>query len=282
MDLQSAIERFARLAVPLTDPDLDRPWSWGDYDEGVRFAYFRTYEELRDLAVTLAMDRQAAGFPQTSAQRILAQHQSAFCDLEAALLGVTDEQSVLSPAQGEWTLRLILRHIVETERTFFAINHYAVERARARDGRPLDMSDQAWDAFWAGDPFDELAEHGAFSQIWAYYQGLHRRVLDVFARMSDPELDEPVVFWESTPMPLRFRLHRFESHLRQHTIQVDKALAALSLASGEAPRLIRLLYAGLADVQGLLIGAGEIGARACTDLALAIDQRTDEIEAVLK
>ncbi len=49
----------------------------------------------------------------------------------------------------------------------------------------------------------------------------------------------------------------FESHLRQHTIQADKALVALGLASGEVRRLVRLVYAGLAEVLGLLIGAGE-------------------------
>jgi hypothetical protein len=282
MDLPSAVERFACLTFSITDADLERPWTWGDYDEGVRFAFFRNYEDLRSLAVVLAAERLQAGRPLTSAQHILARHQAAFNDLAAALLGLTDEQADLSPAPGEWPLRRTLRHIAETEGTFFAINHYAIERARAEDGRPLAMPDEAWESFWAGDPFDELAESGSFWQMWTYFQGLHRRVLEAFAGVSEAELDEPVVFWESSPMPLRFRLHRFESHLRQHTIQVDKALFALGLVSGEARRLVRLLYAGLADVQGQLIGAGEIGAQACAGLALRIDHRTDEIEASLR
>ncbi len=77
-----------------------------------------------------------AGLPQTPAQRILAQYQAAFTDLEAVLLGVTDEQAGLSPAEGEWPLRKILRHMVEAEGTFFAINHYAIERARAKMSAP--------------------------------------------------------------------------------------------------------------------------------------------------
>lgn len=47
MDLQSIVERFARLTISLADADLDRPWNWGDYYEGVRFAFFRNYESLR-------------------------------------------------------------------------------------------------------------------------------------------------------------------------------------------------------------------------------------------
>ena len=282
MELQSAVERFSRLAVTLTDADLDRPWSWGDYDEGVRFAFFRTYESLRDLAVTLADERRVAGLPQTTAQHILAQYQSAFSDMEAVLLGVTDEQALQPPAEGEWPLRTVLRHFVEAEGTFFAITYYALERARLQDGRPLALSDEDWDALWAGDPYEALAESGSFSEILAYYRGLHERVLQAFARISEAELDEPVVFWESQPMPVRFRLHRFESHLRQHTIQMDKALVALGLASGEARRLIRMLYAGLAEVQGLLIGTGQFGVHASAELAAEIDRRTDEIEAILQ
>ena len=282
MELQSAVERFARLAASLTDADLERPWTWCDYDEGVRFAFFRTYESLRDLAVKLADERRKAGLPQTQAQHILAQYQSAFNDMEAVILGVTDEQAVQPPAEGEWPLRTVLRHFVEAEGTFFAITSYAVQRARAQDGRPLALSDEGWDAFWAGDPYEALAESGSFSELLAYYRGLHERVLETFAGVSDAELDEPVVFWESQPMPVRFRLHRFESHLRQHTIQMDKALVAPGLASGEARRLVRMVYTGLAEVQGQLIGAGDICANVCADLAAEIDRRTEEIERILQ
>ena len=47
MELQGAVERFARLTISLSDADLERPWAWGDYDEGVRFAFFRNFESLR-------------------------------------------------------------------------------------------------------------------------------------------------------------------------------------------------------------------------------------------
>ena len=53
--LAQSVETFAHLTQSLTDADLDRAWAWGDYDlEGVRFAFFRVYEELRTLAVKLA------------------------------------------------------------------------------------------------------------------------------------------------------------------------------------------------------------------------------------
>jgi hypothetical protein len=50
-------------------------------------------------------------------------------------------------------------------------------------------------------------------------------------------------------MPLRFRLHRFEEHLRQHTIQIDKTLVGIGKPPTEAHRLVRNVYNALADVE---------------------------------
>ena len=60
--LARAVERFANLTQDVTDSDLDREWAWGAYEsEGIRFAFFRTYEELRELAVRMVAERAALG-----------------------------------------------------------------------------------------------------------------------------------------------------------------------------------------------------------------------------
>ena len=66
--------------------------------------------------------------------------------------------------------------------------------------------------------------------------------------VTDAEIDAPAWFWDG-PMPLRFRLHRFEEHLRQHTIQLDKTLAGIGRPPTEAHRLVRNIYNALADVE---------------------------------
>ena len=87
--LDHAVERFADLTQDVPDLDLDREWAWGAYEsEGIRFAFFRTYEELRELAVRTAAERAARGRIASSAQRILYQYHTAYRGLEAALLGV--------------------------------------------------------------------------------------------------------------------------------------------------------------------------------------------------
>jgi hypothetical protein len=115
----------------------------------------------------------------------------------------------------------------------------------------------------------------------AYFEQLHQRVLDAFIDMRDEELYAASVFWETTPMPVRFRLHRFDAHMRQHTIQMEKARLQLGLPHPEALRLWRLIFAALAEVEGVRLGAGGIGYEDCQALADEIDKRRAEIVTIL-
>jgi hypothetical protein len=197
------------------------------------------------------------------------------------LLSTNDAQSELTPSEGEWPLREALLHIVNAERTFFAINDYGLKRARTDRALPPELSDEDWEAFWTGDRFEQDAKDGPVSTLMAYYEQLHWRVLDAFADIADEELDTPVFFWESQPMTLRFRLHRFNSHLRQHTIQIEKGQSALGLGLGEARRLLRLVFAALAQVEGVLIGMPTFGQEERDELATQISQRLEEVLLVV-
>jgi len=41
----------------------------------------------------------------------------------------------------------------------------------------------------------------------------------------------------------------------QHTVQIDKTLVALGLMPSESKQLLRRIYAALAEVEGIMIGA---------------------------
>ena len=58
-------------------------------------------------------------------------------------------------------------------------------------------------------------------------------------------------------MPIRFRLHRFEEHLRQHIVQLDKTLAVIRPPT-EAHRLVRNVYNALADIESAAAGAEDL------------------------
>lgn len=280
--LHSAVDQLAQLAQRIADPDLDRDWAWGAYDEeGIRFAFFRTYEELRELAALTATVRQAEGRGATTAQRILAQYHAAFRDLEAALLGLDDEAGNQAPAEGEWSVRETVAHIAGADAGFYGAVSFAL--ARARGGLPVaEIPDEAWDDLLGHDEETFTAVMDApLAGIRDYHAAIHRRVLDEFAGITEEELSTPSMYWEGYALGLRFRLHRFDSHLRQHTVQVDKTLEAIGRGPNEAARLLRLIYAALAEAEGVCIGAWNVGAERRREIATEIEARTGEMAGTL-
>ncbi len=282
--LVRATERFAHLTVDLSDEDLDLEWAWQAYDsEGVRFAFFRTYEDLRELAVRSAALRAARGPALTQAQAILAQYHAAHRDLQASLLATDAQDAGLAPAQGEWPLQQVLKHIVGADLGFYCVVKYALERHRTGDGQSLAIPDEAWDLLLGADEATIDAKlDGPWDDLLAYYQTVHDRTLHEFGGIGDDELAAPSVYWEGYELPLRFRLHRFDSHLRQHTVQADKTLVGIGRSPTEALRLLRLIYAALAQAEGAIIGAWDLAGGAWDETAQVIDARTDEIAAVLE
>jgi hypothetical protein len=73
-------------------------------------------------------------------------------------------------------------------------------------------------------------------------------------------------------------MHRFDAHLRQHTIQVEKTLQALGHDGGEARRLLRLVYRALAQTEGVLLGAAGLGQEEQSTLAREIRRRAAAVE----
>ncbi len=283
MTLAQAVSKFAQVTQGVPNAALDRAWAWGDYDsEGVRFAFFRTYEELRELAVRLAGERVAGGGALSPAQRILAQYHAAYRDLDAVLLGITPDEADTPPAEGEWPLRQVVSHILLADVFFYGAVRYALERHRTGDGRPSEISEEAWDVLVGMDEasFEALLAK-PLADLRAYHAAFHEKVLREFAGVGEAELDLPSMYWEDEPMSVRFRLHRFDSHLRQHTVQADKALLGIGRGPNEARRLLRLIYAALAEVEGATIGAWEVGTELGQKVAKTISARADEIAGIL-
>jgi hypothetical protein len=277
MDITQAVFDYASMAWAFTDADLERLWDWGDYHEGVRFAFFRTYEDLCQLATHLVAQRQMANQPQTTAQLCLAQYLAAFRDLQAVLLGVDDVLAEQIPAEGEWSVRQVVPHILGAERSFFAVVRYTLERSRLADDRPIAMPDEAFEQFWTSDGFESQLSQGPLSALMAYYDAWHLTVAQEFSSVSEAELQLPSIFWESQPMLVEFRLHRFDSHLRQHTVQIEKALESLGHKPSETLRLLRLIFTALAEVEGARLGVDEIGKAACEQVGKTILSRSQEL-----
>ena len=277
--LNATVQEFVTAMLPLSEKDLERKWIWKDHDEeGVRFAFFVTLQELRDLAVRLASTQ--AG--QTAAQHILGQYHAAYMDLQAAILGLSNEDAERAPAKGEWPVQKVYAHILSTDISFTITVRYALEGHRAGRWNPEQVSDQDADRL-AGIPDDEYLAliKDPLTGMVAYHRDFHNNVIAEFSTVTDEELDLPSTFWEETRFPIRHRLHRYEAHFAQHTVQVDKTLAAIGQPPSEAKRLLRKIYAALAEAEGLMIGAEKMDEAAILATASSISERTRELRNLL-
>lgn len=277
--LAHAVENFAALMLPLSEKDLERDWVWKDHDEeGIRFAFFVTLQELRHLAVTLSTLRPTP----TPAQHILSQYHAAYMDLQAALLGLSAEDEDKAPAEGEWSVRRAYAHILGTDIGFTSVVRYALEGHRAGAWKRERMSDEDEIRIIGMSEEDyETLTGGPLGGMLAYHRRFHAEIIQDFSRISAEELDLPSTFWEETRFPIRHRLHRYEAHFSQHTIQIDKTLAAIGQAPSESKRLIRKLYAALAEAEGLMIGMQKMDDTAIRASVSSISERTTEIRNLL-
>jgi len=262
-----AVEELVRATVHLSDEDMGREWKWREYDEeGLRFALLMTHHELRDLAVRLAA-RRTDGPTQT--ERILAQYHQTYRDLTGLLAGVSSDDLDLVPAEGEWPVRETLKHMLGAEHGFLAVNRWALVNHRA--GKHDEPSDDQWPEFRKPYAAPKDAVDGAIADIRNSFFEIHRRVLRELADVTDAELEQPAWFWDADK-PIRFRMHRFEEHLRQHTIQLDKTVAVIRPPT-EARRLVRNIYNALADVESADEPAEDLRAQ----VAVTISERAAAI-----
>jgi len=280
IQLTQAVENFASLMLPLSEKDLERDWKWKDHDEeGIRFAFFVTLQELRQLAVTLSTLRTKP----TPVQHILSQYHAAYMDLQAALLGISVKDIERAPAEGEWSVRSAYKHIFGTDISFTAVIRYALEGHRTGTWKPDQMSDEDADRIIkiTDEEYEKLTS-GPYEELVAFHRNLHADIIQGFSTITDAELDLPSTFWEETRFPIRHRLHRYEAHFAQHTIQIDKTLVAIGQAPNESKRLLRKIYAALAEAEGLMIGAEKMDDTAIIKTASSITERTKEIDSLIR
>jgi hypothetical protein len=289
LNLTQAVEKFALTTCHLSDEDLERQWDWRAYREGVRYAMFRTYEELRTLAAQLMAERSSKGTPISTAHHSLGQYHGAYRDLQAIMMGVDDNLLNKPPAPDEWPLRIILGHILAAEREFFARIWHAVQHYRNQEMPedqepvPVEMTDEeVADFVGSHAEFERTMNRLSIAGIMSFYDSLHKRVLRELTDIKGFELEAESLWWEGTPFTVEFRLHRLDAHLRQHTVQIEKTLEALAGSPSEAQRLVRLIYAALADVDSMIIGDWGHGKKERNELAGKINVRADEVSAIFK
>jgi hypothetical protein len=279
----AAVESFDRRLRGIDDRSLEAFWAWEAYDEeGVRFGILRTTEEVADAAVEIAARRAEIGAGPSRAERIIGRYLVAWRELWS-VSDRADAALDTPPLEGEWPLRTILDHLVEADLGFLVTIRNGLDHLRAGTPPRQVGSDEQWLAL---AQIDEAAWRAAFAgsldDIRAFHRASRDHIVARFAALTEDELAATSPFWDGERSN-RFRLGRFESHLRQHTIQTEKAVQAIIGAPREVERLLRLLARATGDLEAAAIGAGpELIQPAIGSLTAEIEARADELVAATR
>ncbi|MDQ6636804.1 MAG: DinB family protein [Candidatus Dormibacteraeota bacterium] len=221
--------QFVTALLQLAQVSAERceaPWTWRE-QEG---------EELRGRdALLLSHEAELAAEVQLrgQAQRLITEGQRAFGELRGLLAGVPDQLLDAQPGGQEWTLRQALAHLLLVERRYRAQTAYALERG---DDQPLYQKLES-----------QVSEAEQQGGVLAWIERLAAERRETAAAITGAEtlLHRPTV-WVGFDVDVRFRLARFAGHLAEHTIQLEKTLAAVGWQPSEAQRLVRRISAARA------------------------------------
>lgn len=237
------------LAIP--ESALAKPWAWiGGSEEEVRYGPYRVHE-LFELA---QIDATRLGGPDGGrAAALAAPATAARWDLHGLLAPLTDPELDADPGDGEWTIRLTLGHTVSGQRGYAWGSAWWLSERYALDDPNLPAT-AAGDAYWAALPDEATVEcAGTLGDIRARLDA----ILDLSAERLAGTPDELLVVgarWSGFAVPVAHRITRWASHLREHTIQVEKTLVMIGRAPTEPERLARLALAAYGRAEQVVFG----------------------------
>jgi hypothetical protein len=127
--LRESRARIQDEMAQLSNEQMTLPVPGRQTPANVRFMYYRIIAHQVEHTVHLIQTLAGLGVHQTEAQLILNNLQVARGKLEGLLIGLTDEDLEREPADGEWSPKQVLEHIVETEETYASRIREAIQAA---------------------------------------------------------------------------------------------------------------------------------------------------------
>lgn len=247
------------LAIP-DGAALEREWPWNEGEVELRYGFYRLYEQLEGAAAEarriLATTDPAPG----PAIDPIASATIARWDLYGVLAGLSDEDLDRDPGGGEWTIRQTLGHVVEVQRAYSWITAWWLGQRNQPEFAPR-VPDEI-NALLPGD--DENAA-GSLAEVRARLDGIFESGAGRLAGLGADDLAVPAR-WSGTAVTVGFRLNRWGSHLREHTVQVEKTLVMLDDQPSEVERLVRMIVASYGRLEATGYGrAPQALAKAGTD-----------------
>jgi hypothetical protein len=247
------IELAARDLLAIPEDALTRPWTWiGGSEEEIRYGAYRAAEALEQAEVEARAVTAATDATERLAARIVGPASAARWDVHGLLLPLDERLLDADPGGGEWSIRLVLGHMVASQRGYGWGTAWWLSSA-FEAGDPT-LPSGAPDSYWATLP-DEATDEAAGT-----IDELRRRldaILDLSAERLSGTPDDRLGLaarWSGFPVTVGFRLGRWSSHLREHAIQIEKTFAMLGHHPTEPHRLVRHVVAAYGRAEAVVFG----------------------------
>ena len=238
LDVLAAVAELRRIS----DASLTRPWTWkGGSEEELRYGFYRIGEAFELAGIEADASLRSAGIQRGRSAEFIAPATAARWDLQGLLTGLDDAAWDADPGDGEWTIRQTLGHTISSQR------HYGVGTAWWQDqgyrADDPDLPPVTPEATYAGLPTEEVEAEGAPAEIRDRLDSCVDRAAERLAGLPEDRLALGTR-WSGFAVDVGFRIGRWSSHIREHTVQVEKTLVMLNQHPTEVDRLVRLVLAG--------------------------------------
>ena len=285
LTMRAWIEEAGRRLLAIPDDRLEAvlDLSTSDAEIDVRYGFYRLVESLEYERGSILRTLIGAKTCPARGVRRGASSTAARWALHGLLLPLADEDLDRDPGGGEWSIRETLGHVISSQRSYGRYTAWWLTQAPT----PAALIP---DALVDELPTRSEEAAGSVSAVRARLDALLDAAMAYLGPVED--LSTPAR-WSGGEATVGFRIGRWASHIREHTIQVEKTFVMLGRQPTEVERLVALLFTTYGRVEELIFGMSprEIAkssggdptvAATLSDAALELPAVVDEILAAAK
>jgi DinB superfamily len=246
-DVMAAVSDLATI----TDAHLTDAWDWkGGSEEEIRGGFYRIYEALELAGIDAEAAVRAAGSDRGRAADLIAPANAARWELQGLLLQLPESTWDADPGGEEWTVRQTLGHVISGQRSYGANAAWWQSQALpANDDLPRERP-----PIYDDLPEDEEEEAGTPDEVRARLDEVLDHSTERLAGLPADRLALGTR-WAGFAVDIGFRLGRWSSHFREHTIQVEKTLVMIGHTPTEVDRLIRMILGAWGRAEAAIYGS---------------------------